>query len=156
MSNWHESIPGQIQQFKAQEAQRKLAKLAEEQAELQRQKAAAEAQQKNRAQPDFQEKQVATERRLTDLTEQVAQLTKALTESRGEHVAARPHIPEGKGGPCVTCGTPISFNAQMCLACSEPDAGRKVREKAEEEEAAAREAEARRRQEEEARIIASL
>jgi hypothetical protein len=64
---------------------------------------------------------VAVEKQLAGLAGQVERLTELL--------AARPQIPADKGGPCVTCGTPVSFNAQTCPNCHEPDVGNQVREK---------------------------
>ena len=122
MSDWHDSIPGQFQAFEAQKAQKKLAKLAEEQAALQRQQAASGRRTSSE-----------TDKKLADLTNQVARLTRLLAESQSSQIQAGPQIPADKGGPCVTCGTPISFNAPTCPTCSEPGAGSKVHAAASEE-----------------------
>ena len=98
MSQWRDSIPGHIQEFQAQQAQKELAKLTREQAALQRQQAA-----------DGQQNSAEIGKNLADLTSQVIQLAKSLAESQAELAASRPKIPEDKGGHVLPAENPLAL-----------------------------------------------
>ena len=101
MDNWHDSRIGQIQQFKAQEAQRKLAKLAEEEAKRQKLQREVEARQGGREEEAKRQKPQA---------------------------ASRQPRATNKAGYCVACDGLVSFEAQNCPHCGQPDAGKRALE----------------------------